>query len=513
MTGKTKFIRNLYFLSLGTYVEYAVGLAIGVILARSLGAEQYGVFSLLMWVSTLCIVLINGGVTSSLTKFVSEACEKKDKALEGQVVRHLRMVQVISGGVILLLFSVVYELFGDQIVSADAVFLLYIILAATAFRAVYMFYIAVAQGREAFGRVAKALIMTSLIYLTAVVVAYLMNSELQGFVIAYAVSSFFYAVVMWAIVQKDERSLACGVLETELRDRIGRHVKYVKVNVVLSFLVVKQLEVFFLNIFAGNEDIAFFNVAFVLACSSMALVPGVVTSLLMPIMSRAVMSSDASVVINKLMGTTRLLVFMAVPVVVYGVVFAEDIVLLLYGTEYVASVLPLQMLLWVVALLTISNSAISYQFSTDKQDLVLKVTVISLLINVIADIYFISEYKLMGAVVGYTVSGVVMATLLFAATVKSLKKHFEYSVYLKFIFAGVIAALPIVLAKDTVPFLAYALPALLVYLLSYFLIAVFVKSWCRDDLEYISNSLEKKLGGRGKYVGKVFSSFVSYAYR
>ncbi len=511
MSGKSAFIRNLYYSSVGTYIEFLIGLVISVILARSLGSEVYGVYALMMWLSALSIFAINGGVKSSATKFVSEACERKDKPLEHAIIRYLKKIQLLSGIVVMLLFALVFLFYGEDIVPEGVVPLLYVVLIASMLRALYMFNVAIAQGREAFDKTARTLMIVTPIYLAMVIFVSVFEYGLTGFLVAYLFSGIIYFVVMWSHIQERDK-VEVVTLGQELKARINKHTKIVKINVLLSFLVTKQLEIFFLNFFSSSKDIAYFNVAFLLANSAMAVVPGVATSLLMPIMSRAVMSNDRDVVPKKFLRTTRFLVFLSVPVAIFLILFAKDVVLLLFGSEYQNSVFPLQVLVVVAALLTIINAAISYQFSSDQQGQVLKITIFSLFVNVVVDVYLIYHYQLMGAVAGYAISGVTMASLLLWSACRSLNISLEYKAYAKLIVAGVLGAVPIALLQLYVPVFILIVPAVFLFVILYIALTILLRFWDKGDLSYIQVTLAEK-GGKLAPIEKMLSRLVKVSYR
>ena len=55
-----------------TYVIYAAGLVVSALIARSIGPEQFGRYSYLVWLAGVLILISNNGLTTSGIRFVSE---------------------------------------------------------------------------------------------------------------------------------------------------------------------------------------------------------------------------------------------------------------------------------------------------------------------------------------------------------------------------------------------------------------------------------------------------------
>src|SRR5690606_17414992 len=65
-------IRAAMMIMGSTYVTYAVGLLVSIIVARSLGPEDFGRYSYVVWVAGILLALGNNGLSTTAIRFMSD---------------------------------------------------------------------------------------------------------------------------------------------------------------------------------------------------------------------------------------------------------------------------------------------------------------------------------------------------------------------------------------------------------------------------------------------------------
>ncbi len=143
---------------------------------------------------------------------------------------------------------------------------------------------------------------------------------------------------------------------------------------------------------------AFFNVGFLLATAIATLVPGIINMVLLPMVSRS-MSQGVDVVRKIVEDTIRYQLYLNFLVIGPTFLYADDVVLFLYGADYADAAKPF---LWMVLIYCASNfvSAFnSYLLSANEHKLIFKVSVFGAVVGITLDLVLIYLYGLNGAIV------------------------------------------------------------------------------------------------------------------
>ena len=64
---------NTLYSGLGLYAEYAATLVVSIVVARRLGPDDYGIYTLLMWVVAVGVAIANNGLITGVMKFIGES--------------------------------------------------------------------------------------------------------------------------------------------------------------------------------------------------------------------------------------------------------------------------------------------------------------------------------------------------------------------------------------------------------------------------------------------------------
>src|SRR5690606_29794999 len=66
-------IRGAMMVMGSTYVTYALGLLTSILVARTLGPDDFGRYSYIVWLAGMLIAFSNNGITTTAIRFVSES--------------------------------------------------------------------------------------------------------------------------------------------------------------------------------------------------------------------------------------------------------------------------------------------------------------------------------------------------------------------------------------------------------------------------------------------------------
>ncbi len=451
MSNRKKLIDNTFFYGLSSYLEYFLGLVITTIIARSLGAEQYGVYSFILWLSAFGVALLSDGLGITAIRFLAEHRGSGREEAVRPLVRHLfRLLMLATIPVVLLLIGV-YAMTADEQMRGYYWLALFVV-AAFIPKAINIFYVNVAKGIEEYSTQFHINLLVNPFNLAAVIVVALLGGGVVEFVFAYLLVSVVYALVSWKLVSARLRAYPTGgqFEEQEEAAKVMRSVKLMTLALFLGFIVEKQLEVFVLNYYSMPLDAGLYNAGFILGVSAMGLVPGVLSGIILPVMARAG-ATGMEEQADKYREFSRYLVLLAVPLVCYGVGFSREIIELVFGAEYSRSAVAFAVVLTASAATVVVYSANSVLMTRDMQDKVLRGVAIGAVINIVIDFIAIPRYGMWGALLGFVVTLLFISSYNTRLASRSLGTRLEWVYYLKVLLVGAIATIPFVLVKSQFP--------------------------------------------------------------
>ncbi|OZB59388.1 MAG: polysaccharide biosynthesis protein [Lysobacterales bacterium 14-68-21] len=483
MNDRRLTLRNTLFSSIGIYAEYFLGMVAAIIIARHLGPNHYGIYSMFIWFAAIGIVVTNSGITTGVIKFISEFRGSGREAMIHPLLTYMRRVQAWHMVLVIGAAAAGLALAGQHLPHTPNLAEAILLAAAVAMRAPYMFNIAIAKGFEAFDATAKVSMLAAPLNLLLVVGAVLAGAPMFWFLVVYAGSS---GIFLASSALQARRLLAkvpmAQPMPDELRQRVRHHLRVVSVTVVVGFLIASDVEIVFLNTFATASDAGYFKVAYQLATGMMLLVPGVFGAVLLPMMSKA-LSRGRDLAAQRFVAVTVYLVMLSAPVVVFGMCFAGPIIRLLYGTTYAAAAPVFAVAILASALSTANQGAISLLVSADRQRTILLMTVLFGTIKLSLDALLIHQYALRGAVVAILTEAATstLSYVLVALRVSGARMDVRRlgAVLLASVGAACVS-LPVLVLE--VPALVSVLLGGIMVLLSYGVLTLLLPCWSSGDI-------------------------------
>ncbi|MFP4695363.1 oligosaccharide flippase family protein [Thiohalospira sp.] len=493
MNAPVSMLRNTAWATLGKYVEYFLGMVMSILIARALGPEDYGVYAFAIWISHLALLAVNGGLPTALIKFLAELRGRGDSGSEGLLFRRVNRFHRFALGGLLALGGGVIALFGDAILPNRAPGeLLWLVLLATAFKASYMFRQGLAKGREDFRSIALTILVVAPINTAAVAAATAAEAGLATFLTIFTGAGVAYLGLLQIFLRRLPAPDAGAVGRVEaLRPRLHRHIVLATANSLLAFLVFKQSELLFLRLFSDSTAIGYFNIAFTLSTAAATLVPGILGSILLPAMARAVAQDEATAA-RTFRQSTRYLWLLGLPLAVGGAMYADNLVALLYGPDFRAAAVPLAFLLVATTIHMLSTAGSSYQISSDRQHILLRMNLVLVVVTLVLDWFLIRHFGLAGAVAAFTVTNIAAAVFILNLSRRQLRTSLPVGPALR----AVGAVFPAALVAWPLHWLLPSAPELFIggslFVLVYVLASLPLGCWSAGDLATARRQLERR---------------------
>ena len=178
--------------------------------------------------------------------------------------------------------------------------------------------------------------------------------------------------------------------------------------------------------------------------------------------------------------TFNILFILAVPIVIFLIVLARPIILILGGEGFLSSVLPLQILAFVVGLVFLNNLGGKALIALELQKAGMWVYISGAVLNILANLLVIPRYSYIGASFTTLMTEVVVTILMFLILYQKTGFTAEMKRVYKSILAGLIMTLVIYKFKE----FNILVPLFLVSV-AYFLALYFVGGFTRKNIEEI----------------------------
>lgn len=440
----------MFYAAAGSHVETVLGVVTSIVIARSLGAERYGMYSLLLMWATIAQMIVNSGVALGAQRFVAQAQARGQPEVASAIARRLRTVQLIKLAAALVVVGAALPIYGAAGAAALSVVGLALVLASIAFRTQYTFNVAVCKGAGDFRSAAVVAWAGSGANVLLVCMAGLFLPEIHGFLLAYAMSTAaFFAVSTW----RSRRLLVRhggAEIPVDVQNDLSRHLRVVTVSTVLAHLASSQIEIFFLGLWSPAEQIGFFRLGNMLAAGAVGVVSGVVASVVLPYLSGAIAKGNAAAA-ESYARLTRYLVLLAAPVVVLVIVLSRTLIVTVYGAQYADAALVLSVLVAALALADVNTPAQAYLLGAGRQYTVLAFTVIALALKLIAGTALIHQFGLEGAIASLAGTVVIISIAKSWLVRRDLGVRFPVRITVRCLAVAAVAALPAMIMTALLP--------------------------------------------------------------
>ena len=390
--GFKKYFANTGWLFAGRIIQMAVGLFVGVYVARYLGPNQFGLLSYAMAFVGLFSTIASLGLDSIVVRELIKAPQKKNELLGTAFFLKIAGAVLMFGAIII----------GTQFSGNDNFTNLLIIIIAScyifqAFSVIDLNFQATVKSRYVVQAQIVQLIISSIITLFLVWI----KAPLLWFAVVGIISAIVLASgLVWNYLQSGEQifvwKFKLATAKALLKD------SWPLILAGVSLMIQARIDQVMLKQMVGDSEVGYYSVA-LRFIEAVAFVPLVLRSSLSPAIIKAKKISQ-NLYQNRLLNFYRLnfLLFLVVAIPIYF--FAEKIVVLLFGIAYQ----PAGILLSLMAIrLFFANMGVARgQFILVEN--LFKYSLITMVLGTIANVslnyFLIPDYKSTGAIIATIIS-------------------------------------------------------------------------------------------------------------
>lgn len=397
---KNKLIKESFWALLAKLLAAVMGVFLYILVPRLLGPKDYGIFSLTLSILVFFMLFADFGLSASSSKFIAEYIKKDRSHIRG-IIKEVLLLRVFTLAIIFitlyLSINLITRTFKLQELSETLFIGTFIVVFWTLtehlkklfqgfHRLKYNFYITLVElGFKVVLSLFLVIYYGLLGALFAFLVAYILSTVIGGF-FAY---KYFYSNFEEATLVK---SFKKGLIDYA----------FPMVFISISFYVFTEIDTIFLAFFTTPTEVGYYSAGKQMARYLPLFAAGVGTAL-GPIYAHVTRENITGLkrMYYKTLGILSCF-YLIVSVLLF--IFARELVILLYGIDYIPSITILRILLiymFFFAISSVVSQIIDYIGMAKNRAIAL---VIAVLINIFLNLLLIPKYGGMGAAIATVVS-------------------------------------------------------------------------------------------------------------
>ena len=459
--------KNFFIASVSRLFTAVVGLIIIGFLTRHLGQTGYGVYETILSYLFIFTILADFGLHIVHVREISRHPEKEE-FISGNIFT-LRLISLI----LVIVLAVIVGSFLPY--SAETKTGILVATIFVFFSSLSQILSGIFQKYHTFYLVSFSDVLTRLIQLGLVFYAIKADLGLLAFIWILSVTAGTQFAIIFFLSRRFIK------FHFTFDFSYAREILKVSLPVAASILftaIYIRTDALMLSLMKPASDVGIYRLAAKIL-ETIVFFPALLVELTMPSFSS--FAFEARHIFKSIFRKTfNILFILAVPIVIFLIVLARPIILILGGEGFLSSVLPLQILAFVVGLVFLNNLGGKALIALELQKAGMWVYISGAVLNILANLLVIPRYSYIGASFTTLMTEVVVTILMFLILYQKTGFTAEMKRVYKPILAGLIMTLVIYKFKEF-----NILVPLFLGSVAYFLALYFVGGFTRKNIEEI----------------------------
>lgn len=377
--------KNSAVLFVAQILSYVLAFFYTLYMARYLGADGYGSISLAVSLTGIFGILVDMGLNTLLIREVA-----RDKSKTNKFISNTAIMKVILSLVTLGAIYIFVNLSGYSELVKTLIYVVYLSVVIGSYSNIFN---AVMQAEEKMEYVSVSTIISGLVMFFGTLIGIYYSWDVVYFAALYVISNglnFIYiSIIYFWKFNVPQIDVDFGFWKPVLKEAWPFGLTS------LSGQLYTYVDTVIISLMQGTLVVGWYSAAYRLIIT-LLFVPTAVNIAIFPVMSRLYTSSKESLLlVNE--RYFKYMLILGVPLGFGTVVLADKIILLIFGTEYIPSIIALQILIWTTVFTFVGASFVQLLQSINKQLILTKISFICLVINVILNLFLIPTYSYIGA--------------------------------------------------------------------------------------------------------------------
>jgi O-antigen/teichoic acid export membrane protein len=380
-----KIAQNTYYLTVAEMGTRILGYILVILIARHLGDIAFGQYSFVLAFVSLFAVIADIGLSSLSTRTIAQKPDHFDEYIGNIFTIKLILSLVVLALIVIVVLTSNY--------SQDVSFAIYIAAIYTIFTSLKDLFISVIRGVQEMKLEMQIKIFEKTLLFALIFALIFLNCSLIGILFAYAISSscaYIYSYFTSKRFYRLHINFNIVFWKTVILEALPFAITTVLVTVYF------QIDTIMLSMMKGDAIVGWYNAAYKIIFTLM-FIPGAFVSAIFPVISQHYASNLMESTKKLFLLGIKYLILIAIPITVFGYIFASEIIFLLYGESFTPSVYAFQILVFVVPLLFVTSLLGSTLQALGAQRMVCIIAGINAVINITLNFVIIPYYSYIGA--------------------------------------------------------------------------------------------------------------------
>ena len=505
-----KIAKGASIVLIGTFVGRAFGYLSRMAIARFLGANDYGLIALGFAAMSIVATLSLIGMQSGIVRYISFYKGKEDLGrIKGTIISSLKITLPLSLVLTFILFWyanwISIHVFHDAnlapVIRIFSIGIPFFVLTQNLLSATVGF-------QEMKYRVYTENILQEPLKLLAIVVFLLLGYGVVGAAWGWVLAIIVMPFLAFYFLEKK----LFPIFKTKVKAiSMDKEILYFSLPLLfagIAGLVMGWTDTLMLGYFSSSTDVGVYNAALPTA-QLIRSIPAAFAVIFFPVVSELYARNKIEDLRRTYSAVTKWMLALIFPAFLLTALFPEQILKILFGTEYIAGATALSIIVfgYMVGAAVGPTGAILQTYKRTKT--VMVANYMGAAMNFLLNFLLIPIYGVNGAAIatGFSLAFVYILTFFFAHKAAKIQP-FRLS-YLKIILASSIAVFVIYsLTKYVIGVSTFVLiPMLFVFLIFYFFLLLLMKSFEEEDL-MIMRAIDQRLGVKSNWVREIIKKFL-----
>ncbi|MBN1645239.1 flippase [Candidatus Woesearchaeota archaeon] len=453
MSYTKRALRGSLFVFIASIITAFLGYFIRIILARNLSVEDYGLFFAVFAFISFLLFFRDLGLGSALVKHLAEfKAKKKFNAIKTGIVSVFLSLLILSAifGVVLYLLApfLAQNYFKDE----RALYIIYFFIAYILFSALFLFLRNIFQGLQKIKTFALMEPMRLGIALLTIIIFFAFEYSLFAPVIAYSLS---WLAIFLIFLPFASSAFSFFGYRIKNMKKVTKQLYLFGIAIALAHIgakVIARIDTLMLTYFTSLTEVGIYNVVLPTALLFLFFSEAI-SPILYPLVSELWAKKDQKKLSEGINLLYKYSFVITIPAFLTVLVFSSLIIKILFGIEYVAGSLALQILLVGILFLlvaTINNTVLA---AIGRPAAVTKAFLIVAGLNILLNLLLIPMLGINGAAIATAIS--YLALLLISTIFVARYIHFKFPLFawaktflIGLVFLFIAFAMKIVLATN-----------------------------------------------------------------
>ncbi len=413
---RSKGVRDALLVSAGKVISAGLGFLASIIIARKLGPENFGLFTLSIVIMMLAAEFTGGSLTQALVKFSSSYFQSDRKKVDLTFKVVFKMTAIVSLILIPLGFLLSKPLSIFVFHNVEMERLIKIAIIGSVGIIFFRYTLAILQTYQLFAKYIVLDLGNNIMKLAAI------GLLAMGAVITTTNSAAVYMTVpflsflMGIMVISKDFFYAKGP-QKKVANELIHFSKWMMISTAL-FTVYSRMDILFLSYMKDSHLVGVYSAAF-LVTSSLELVAIALFTVIFPKVSRF---SERAEYVN----FVRKYLIIVLPLSCFACIFlflvSKPLILTFYAAEYKESIPILKLLAPASAIYSIAIPLSSLLLAMNKPQIIVRIEVFIVAFMFIACFLLIPSYGAIGSALALLLSKLVLTTLIVIRTIQEIRK-------------------------------------------------------------------------------------------